>query len=59
MNRREIKAALCARVAVATRNMMADPKKARTVVNELGLKDTTAVRQRILAACDELEDRWT
>ena len=59
MNRREIKAALCARIAVATRNMMADPKKARSVVHELGLKDTTAVRQRILAACDELEDRWT
>lgn len=59
MNRREIKAALCARVAVATRNMMADPKKARSVVDELGLKDTVAVRQRILAACDELEDRWT
>ena len=58
MNRREIKAALCARVAVATRNMMADPRKARSVVDELGLKDTVAVRQRILAACDELEERW-
>lgn len=58
MNKREIKAALCARVAVATRNMMADPKKARTVVYELGLKDTVAVRKRIVAACNELEERW-
>ena len=59
MNRREIKAALCARVAVATRTMMQDPRKARSVVAELGFKDTVAVRQRILAACDELEERWT
>ena len=59
MNKREIKAALCARVAVATRRMMNDPRKARSVVHELGLKDTVAVRKRILAACDELEERWT
>lgn len=59
MNRREIKAALCARVAVATRTMMQDPRKARSVVAELGLKDTVAVRNRILTACDELEERWT
>ena len=58
MNKREIKAALCARVAVATRNMMNDPKKARSVVQELGMKDTVSVR-KILAACDELEERWT
>ena len=59
MNRREIKAALCARVAVATRTMMQNPRKARFVVQELGMKDTVAVRNRILAACDELEERWT
>ena len=58
MNKREIKAALCARVAVATRNMMNDPRKARSVVQELGMKDTVSVRKRILAACDELEERW-
>ena len=58
MNRREIKAALCAEVAVITRNMMADPVKARSVVEALGLKDTVAVRKRIIAACNELEDRW-
>lgn len=59
MNKREIKAALCAKVAVSTRNMMNDPKKARWVVQQLGMKDTVSVRKRILAACDELEERWT
>ena len=58
MNRREIKSALIVRVAVATRNMMNNPVKARSVVQELGLKDTVSTRQRIIRACDELEERW-
>lgn len=59
MNLREVKAALIVKVAVQVKKEMKNPGSASFIVRDLGMKDTEASRERIIRACEELEDRWS
>lgn len=62
-NRREVKAMIIAKAARGVRRHMKDDAShftmARKIIYDMGLKDTRAVRERIIRACDELEDRYS
>ena len=58
MNLREVKAALIVKVALQVKKEMKNPRNATFIVRDLGMKDTEASRQRIIRACEELEERW-
>lgn len=58
MNRREVKKALIASWAHDTKKMMNEERKARWILNKLGMIDTLSSRKRIVAACDELVERF-
>ena len=58
MNRREVKKALIASWANDTKKMMQEERKARWILNKLAMQDTISARKRIVAACDELVERY-
>ena len=58
MNRREVKKALIASWARETKRMMQEERKARWILNKLAMQDTISARKRIVAACDELVERF-
>jgi len=58
MNRREVKKALIASWARETKRMMQEDRKARWILNKLAMQDTISARKRIVAACDELVERF-
>jgi len=58
MNRREVKKALIASWANDTRKMMKEERKARWILNKLGMIDTLSSRARIVKACEELVERY-
>ena len=63
-NLREVKAMIIEKAARGVRRKMfgvttEDRKMARAIIRDMGLKDSLAVRQRIIRACNELEDRYS